>query len=226
MTCRVSIPPDFSRWRERARDLLEEGVSPDDVVWAEAFQESGNLYGAPQTRSSRVKELDPIPVPKSFLSFAAAVACHSDPNRWEILYRLLWRVAKEGEKHLLLVSTDFEVRKATELARAVQGDMQKMRSKLRFRKVGERTSGREPFVSWYEPAFRIVRRNALYFQRRNPDMDWSLLTPEECAHWNGKELFFSGGISWEQAPSGEELEEIWRKSYEGLFPENEVPSMR
>lgn len=213
----ISTPPDFSSWRERARTLLEDGVPPSEVVWADADAGQGELFSEAPVPTARVREVDPVAVPKSFLSLAGAVACHSSPQRWALLYRILWRIAKGGERNLLVVATDSDVRRASEFAKEVHRDVHKMRAFVRFRKVGETEAGREQFVSWFEPTHHIVRRNAPFFRKRFTGMDWSILTPEECVHWDGKEIHFTQGVTRDQAPDGDELEDLWRSYYKSIF---------
>lgn len=213
----IRIEPDFSRWREEARRLLEDGVPPDDVLWTDSATEQEELFGGGETPSVRVRDSDPVAVPKSFLRLATAVACHRDPQRWAILYRLLWRITRGEERHLLIVSTDPDVRRSSALAKEVARDVHKMRAFVRFRKVGETLDGREQFVSWFEPNHRIVRRNAPFFRKRFTGMDWSILTPDECAHWDGQELHFTPGVDRNAAPDGDELEELWRGYYKSIF---------
>ena len=92
-----------------------------------------------------------------------------------------------------------------------------MRAFVRFRKVGETDEGREQFVSWFEPSHHIVRFNAPLFRKRFAGMDWSILTPDECAHWDGTALTFSEGVSAREAPSDDALEDLWRSYYKSIF---------
>lgn len=218
----ITIDPDFRSWRERARSLLAAGVEPGDVYWSDASTGQPELFGgsAPPV-SPRVaekgREESPIRVSPAFLSLAETVACHSDPKRWALLYRILWRMTLGGERHLLVVATDADVRCAMNRAKEVGRDLHKMRAFVRFRKVGEAPTGREQFVAWFEPMHRIVRKNAPFFRKRFTGMDWSILTPDECAHWDGKILHFTEGVSSREAPDEDALEELWRGYYRSIF---------
>ena len=54
---------------------------------------------------------------------------------------------------------------------------------IRFRLVGtDEATGREQFVAWFEPEHRIVQLAAGFFEKRFASVDWSILTPHECAH--------------------------------------------
>jgi DNA polymerase len=48
-------------------------------------------------------------------------------------------------------------------------------------------------------------------------MDWSILTPYECAHWDGSALHFSPGVPRSAAPDEDALDELWRTYYRSIF---------
>lgn len=212
----VEIEPTFASWRVKARELLEGGVSPEDLIWRDRSCGQEELFGEVAPVPMRVRELN-FTVPKAFFPLAETVACHSAENRWALLYRILWRLTHGKERQLLFVSTDDDIRRASYLAKEVRRDCHKMRAFVRFRKVGESESGREQFVSWFEPMHHIVRYNAPFFQKRFTGMDWSILTPDECAHWDGEILSFSEAVSPQEAPNGDALEELWRSYYKSIF---------
>ena len=212
----ISIEPSFHAWRARARELLERGVAPEDLLWSDQSSGQEELFGEVTAPSLRVRESS-LTVPKAFFPLAETVACHSSENRWALLYRILWRLTHGNERQLLFVSTDDDVRRASYLAKEVRRDCHKMRAFVRFRKVGESEAGREQFVSWFEPMHHIVRHNAPFFKKRFTGMDWSILTPDECAHWDGEQLTFSDGVSAQEAPNGDALEELWKSYYKSIF---------
>jgi len=217
----ILIDPDFRSWRKRARDLLAEGIPPPEVFWNDTASRQGELFvgeAPPEKSPSRVRDDgETFRVPRPFVNLAEAVSCHSSPERWGLLYRLLWRQTRGGERRLLAVATDPDVRRASLWAGEVGRDVHKMRAFVRFRKVGESEAGREQFVAWFEPLHRIVRRNAPFFRKRFTGMDWSILTPSECVHWDGRELRFTPGVSAKDAPDDDALEELWRSYYASIF---------
>ncbi len=90
-----------------------------------------------------------------------------------------------------------------------------MRAFVRFREV-ERGRSEERFVAWFEPEHHIVRLNAGFFARRFANMAWSILTPDECVHWDG-ELSFTPAATRADAPDGDPLEATWRTYYASIF---------
>ena len=48
-------------------------------------------------------------------------------------------------------------------------------------------------------------------------MDWSILTPDECAHWNGSAVQFTPGVPRRAAPDDDALDDLWRTYYRSIF---------
>ena len=48
-------------------------------------------------------------------------------------------------------------------------------------------------------------------------MNWSILTPDRCAHWDGKELSFTEGVPKSEAPADDAVESLWQKYYASIF---------
>lgn len=240
----VVIAPSFQAWRAAARALLRENVAPERVVWRERHDETpapdgrapvllaaagraarvGALSGGPVPAGAAASARTPYRVPKAFVGLAGAVACHRDPARWDVLYRVLWRLV-HGESALLESATDPDLQRATVMARAVRRELRRMLSSVRFRAVEASATGpgmppgetRVTYVAWYEPAHRVVERAAPLMLRRFRDMRWSVLTPDLCAHWDGAALRFTPGVATIVAPSDERLERLWRGCYAGFF---------
>lgn len=210
----VLIQPSFEAWRERARELLALRVPPEEVLWSEDGEDPG-LFGLMDDAAPR----GAVPkVPGAFLDLARRVAAHTDARRWAALYRVLWRLTHGGERHLLSVPTDRDVQQLQQWQRHIGRDIHKMHAFVRFRLVGvNEASGREQFVAWFEPEHRIVRLVSSFFEKRFAGMDWSILTPYECVHWDGSKLHFSPGVERTAAPDEDALDELWRTYYRSIF---------
>ena len=209
-TERAPLPRGFAAWRALARQWLAGNVPPESAQW-----ESGQLALAPQPASRDSSgQGRQVRVPRAFLRLAESVACHRDPERWDLLYRVLWRIDR-GERALLEVATDPDIHSLTTLDKAVRRAAHKMTAFVRFRRV-EAEAG-ERYVAWFEPAHHVVERTAPFFARRFAAMRWSILTPECCVHWDGHRLAFSDGVSRGEAPRGDALEELWREYYANVF---------
>lgn len=113
----VVISPDFDGWRAAARRLLEDNASPADLTWKEgapapaALADSSGGGGPGEPSGKRGTEFR---VPREFVDVARAVARHPDPNRWALLYSVLWRLL-HGDRELLRRAGDPEVARLSSL---------------------------------------------------------------------------------------------------------------
>jgi DNA polymerase len=213
MRC-VAIEPSFEAWRPRARELLAEGVAPESIDWTDATQTPSLFEEAAPADAAGPS----VPVPAAFLSLAASVCAHTDPRRFAVLYRLLFRLTRGGEKHLLDHPADPDTRQCQAWAKAVGRDVHKMHAFVRFRLLGsDPATGREQFAAWYEPEYRIVRLAAPFFQRRFANMDWCIGTPVESLRWEGAQLQFLPGLRRDDLPAEDAHDELWRAYYRSIF---------
>jgi probable DNA metabolism protein len=211
----VNFSPDFASWQKVARRAAHRGVMPDRIAWEEVTEKQPPLNLFPEHDHDGTGAPDrPLLVPKKFVELARVVAMHSDPQRWPMLYRLLWRLT-HGEPNLLEVFVDPDVARAFGMEKSVRHDVHKMRAFVRFRKV--EIFGEKWFVAWFEPEHRIVEHNAAFFVDRFTAMKWSILTPQVCAHWDGKELQFTAGVDRSHAPAHDDVEKLWLTYYKNIF---------
>jgi uracil-DNA glycosylase len=209
----VTAPTDFDSWRSMARRMITAQWHPDDVLW-DAVAE-GSLFGMAELPEQVGL---PLNVSKALVDQLRTAAAHRDPQRWAVLYRLLWRWVVDGQRHLLNMATDPDIRRLQDWLKAVGRDIHKMHAFVRFRQVGvDEVSQREQFVAWFEPDNYIVRLATPFFQKRFTSMDWSILTPDECAHWDGERLHFTPGVSRDSAPADDALDDLWRTYYKSIF---------
>jgi len=200
----LSAPDDFEGWRDAARDLAEAGVPARAVVWQVEGGEP-DLFGSEAQQPAAAS----FPVPRAFVDVAKDVVCHSDPERFALLYAMLLRL--KTERHALDDEADPLVRRIQDLAKAVRRDIHKMHAFVRFREIDGR------FVAFFEPEHHIVRRAASFFVNRFTNMRWSILTPELSIHWDGNELSEGPGATRADAPAGDPLEDTWRTYYASIF---------
>ncbi len=132
---RLSHPVDFEGWRGFARRFAQALVAPSAIDWRVGDHEGG-LFGEDLVEGGEGRALS---VPRAFIALAQEVICHSDPARFDLLYRLLWRL--QEEKELLQIASDHDVHRAAALARAVRRDMHKMTAFVRFREVDDGDGG-------------------------------------------------------------------------------------
>ena len=105
---------DWGGWRAAARTLALEGVPPEDVVWAVGEPDDLFASDAPETPSGPPPAAAPagtFTVPRALVELAETCIQHRDPERFALLYRLIWR-AHAGEKTIMEQATDPEVSRA------------------------------------------------------------------------------------------------------------------
>src|SRR3954454_13278873 len=196
---------DFETWRSAARKLLAGDIRPGEVTWSRGLFD-GPL-DVPSTNATST-------VPQDFLELAKTVAMHRDEGRWDLLYRVLYRVT-HGERNLLKIDIDEDVRELNLMAKAVARDMHKMKAFVRFRRV--EGSNPEQLVAWHKPDHHIVEALAPWFADRFGAMHWSILTPDRSAHWDSEKLTFGPGVPRSEAPANDTLEDLWRDYYASIF---------
>ena len=200
----LSAPDDFEGGRDAARDLAEAGVPAKAVVWQVEGGER-ELFGG----DSGQPEAASFPVPREFVELARDAVCHTDRERFGLLYAVLLRL--KAKRSALDDAADPLVRRLNDLAKAVRRDVHKMHAFVRFREIDGR------FVAFFEPEHHIVRRAAGFFIDRFANIRWSILTPELSIHWNGETLEEAPGATRAEAPSGDPVEETWRIYYASIF---------
>jgi DNA polymerase len=210
---RLSVPvaahDDFEGWRDSARRLIQAGVAPDRVRWSLPGEAVGDLFAVHDVPLPPA-DAPPVRASRDFLDLAGRAALHSDPRRFDVLYRLLWRL--QAAPRLMADRADPDVRSIDALARVVRRDIHKMRAFVRFRVVED-----EHYVAWFEPSHHILRANAGFFVRRFAAMRWSILTPQGALHWDGQALREGPPASRADAPAGDPAEALWRTYYAAIF---------
>jgi len=197
-----------------AQGLLASGVPPEQVI----FEKEQGLFSALEEDATAYQAKPASKVPAAFFDLAKGVACHADESRWALLYRILWRIVKGGERALCEISSDPDISKAMMMRKNVSREIHKMHAFVRFRLVhADGESGRERYAAWFEPEHRIVEAGAPFFRKRFANMDWSIFTPKGCAHWNGKHLTFTPGLAENPIDSPDALEAAWLTYYRSIF---------
>jgi uracil-DNA glycosylase len=210
----MAAPRDFGEWRATARRLLADGVSPDLAGWSDPTHPA--LFASDEPRREGSAVVPAATVPKEFMRLLRAVALHRDPRRWDLMYRLLWRLQREG-RDLLNDAADPALSLARRFAADVRRDLHKMHAFVRFRELPALDSeARSRFVAWYEPQQLILREGAQFFVRRFANMDWTIVTPEGAAVWDQRELRFEDSPPRDSLPRGDSHEGLWRTYYRSI----------
>jgi DNA polymerase len=211
-TIRLSSRNDFDEWRAAARGLLLSATPPEDVTWLDPTTPD-DLFSttepAPQVTGRKVGT-----VPQRFIEWAEAGICHTDPERFALLYRLLWRLQKDSA--LMTVRSDPDVERLDRRRAAVSRDSHKMKAFVRFKEIAD-DSGLERFVAWFEPEHYVLERVAPFFMRRFTGMIWAIVTPYRSAFWDGETLEFGAGGHKADVPADDALEPVWKSYFASIF---------
>jgi len=216
---------DFDGWRDAVRPLIAARIPCEGLGWrvgnvaTDLFSTTGDtdLFKVSDHRQY------PVRITKTQMAMCKRVLCHRSPERLFHLYATLLRL--QSDPHALddpLFTSGLWVREAD---KNIRRDVHKMHAFVRFKKVGERLVGnvtRENFCAWFEPDHRIVEHTADFFARRFTGMDWSILTPDGCTHWDGKNITVSPGVDKSMAPDADDTEEAWKAYYASIFNPSRV----
>ncbi|MBB4249653.1 DNA polymerase [Rhizobium sp. BK008] len=205
---------DLAEWRDAARAFAAAGILPEEIDWREKDEEADLAFQRDAMPPAPIMARKPMTVPTAFIDLAETVLCHSDPVRFSLLYRLLWRL--QLDRQLLEVASDEDVVRARLMAKNVRRDAHKMTAFVRFKEVGAVSADRRKFLAWFEPDHHIVRRTAPFFQRRFTDMDWLIATPKGSAAWDGERLMLNDAPC-EKPNLTDTTDELWRTYYASIF---------
>jgi len=154
-----------------------------------------------------------VGLPRPIHALLAAAACHADPARLGVMYRVLWRVA-HGERDVLDAVTDGDVVRLRHYAKEVDRECHKMHAFVRFREIAG-----EPcrYVAYFAPVHDVLRRTAPFFVDRFATLSWTIATPYVTAHWDRKTLHFAPPPASPPPPPNDDTEALWLAYYESIF---------
>lgn len=208
----VEIPlkagADVEGFRKAVRWLVAEKINPADVSWR-------SCGGDEELAFRKVNDHPEILLPAGVGPLAKLVVCHDDPERYGLLYSLIWRIV-HGERGLLEVASDPLVHRLARMRKSVAREIHKMHAFLRFQNVA--TGSRERFVAWFEPQHFILDEAAPFFVSRFPSFEWSILTPIGSLHWDRRRLTAGGPASRpDLTHPQDEFEKGWVDYYRSTF---------
>lgn len=214
MAAALASETDFEGWRRAARAFRLANVEPAAARFGVRGHDQNGLFDAlPSSRLRGDERTKDITVPAAFVDLAREVVLHRSADRFDLLYRLLWRLRDEPD--LMKVISDRDVADARERAKNVSRAAHKMKAFVRFRQVHDDWG--EAWVAWFEPAHRVLEKTAPFFQRRFTTMRWSILTPDGSGVWDGETLRFGPPATRDMAPAEDEIEDFWRTYYASTF---------
>ena len=207
---------NFDQWRDAARGLLQQNVLPADVHFDFGEQESqtASLFDSILPSATAKPASNSFRVPKELITLFQKVSHHRDPNRWQRMYRTLYRMAN-GEPHLLQIDSDEDVLTLRRMESSVRRDAHKMTAFVRFRKTV--VDSEEHYIAWHRPDHFVVPLTASFFAARFKSMNWTILTPDASVSWDQQRLMFGPGVASSSAPKDDVVEAVWLTYYRSIF---------
>jgi probable DNA metabolism protein len=223
MNVKLAGHTDLAGFRSEARQLLAHQVPPDEVHWLLELQ--GDQYidaQSPQaSRPRNVARAATAIVPASFTRLCEFVVLHRDPERFSLLYRLLWRLVHEP--NLRNDPVDADMLQAQHMAHAVRRDIHKMKANLRLHAIRD-AQGLPLEVGCYEPAHHVLEAVAPWFAKRLTAPRWALFTPERSVRGEDGRLMFGPGVPSGDLPGNDGTEAQWLACYERVFAPHDRPA--
>jgi len=207
----VSLQPgaDLAGFKQAARILIAADVPPCDILWSSDNVPS--LFAAAPVFAADGPSLS---IPRALAELTETIICHSDPQRYALLYEALYRAA-HGERSLLENASDPLVHKLSRMEKSVRRDLHKMHAFLRFQSLRSE-DGAERLVAWFEPDHYILDASAEFFIDRFRCFAWSILTPLGSLHWDGERLEHGKAMPRETIAS-DGFEASWQIYFESIF---------
>src|SRR5438309_1348270 len=127
----LSDQVDVAGFHSEATRLLAMQVPPQEVHWSAAPAQAVGEEPLDATRAAIRNRAARAIIPQSFIRMSELVVLHRDADRFDLLYRALWRLVYEPElKH------DFgygDISRLRLMGQAVRRGMQKVKNRLVFR---------------------------------------------------------------------------------------------
>ena len=196
-------------WRDAARRLLAARVKPENVIW-EFDGQSPQLF---ESTAELPTARRPVKVPRDFVELANVVVWHKAPQRFALLYAVLWRL--KDTPGLMADRADPGLAKLRQMEKAVRRCQHKMKAFVRFRDL--RADGpRRSFGAWFEPTHHTMEPTAQFFVRRFGDMDWMIVTPTATAKFTNGVLSLHPGDEKPELPE-DGAEALWGTYFCNIF---------
>jgi uracil-DNA glycosylase len=238
---RIPIEPSFSAWRRAARELLRQGVEPESIEWVEQDEDAVAGHGSGIGRDAWPPVGDGAPtvapaphptapaIPRELLARLRTAACFRAPDRWALLYRVLWRWTR-GERHVV-DTADFDGAQLDQRVQSIEHETGNLLLRTLFRRR-DPSMGAPEFVGWDAPQHDVLERAAALFASRMGDSTWMLATPHGAAFWNGMLLRTDHPATETgrqtmpalpvsamdgEATTSESTEALWLAYYAGVF---------
>jgi DNA polymerase len=208
----LSNQVDVAGFHSEATRLLARQVPPQEVEWSAAPAVAVGEEPVDAARAAIRNRAARAIIPQSFIRMSELVVLHRDADRFDLLYRALWRLVYEPDlKHNF---GDLDLARLRQMAQAVRRDIQKMKSRLVFRPL--LVKGQLIPVAWYEPTNYICETVGTWLANRGQVGGWILLTPDRSMRWDGERLLSAPAVAPQQQADAVRDDEEWGRVLETL----------
>lgn len=209
----VYISEGFSQWRSIARQLYLAAVEPWAVTWLDAPDD--DLFAQPQALPEPVAGRE-VRVPAKLLGMLETAAQYRCPQRWALLYQILWRAA-QGDKAVSLAGDPLGSALHQRL-KSIRREAHHMHAFLRFVPVIDTPW---ELVAWFEPAHDVLHSASEHFVGRLGKTRWMIATPLDAVSFDGQNLSYLNlcPAPWQalaKAHLGAD-QALWQTYYQSIF---------
>jgi probable DNA metabolism protein len=203
---KIACDAGEAEFREVAKRCLAAKIHPQEVVFT---GEAALLQDIPRDCA-----LAPFSIPRELAALIATTICHRAPDRFALLYEVLWRTLRR-ERELIRRAADPAIAKLNEYARNVRRDIHKMHAFVRFRE--QEVNGAKFYTAWFEPQHYTLKRGVPFFVNRFANMDWMIATPIGTALHAGGALTFGPAGMKPDVTDDAVLDELWLAYFRTTF---------
>ena len=199
----LASPIDSGGFRAEANRLLGQQVPPTDIAWEAVLSpDLGVRYRGDGAGPSTPSAVNAI-VPRSFVRLTELVTLHRDGRRFDLLYRLLWRLVHEPE--LAGAHDDGDMAQARAMAQSVRRDVQRACKAARLRPLAPQADVALA-LAWCVPQHHVTEQVAAWLAGQHPAPLWLLASPDRCVLWTGRHLLCAPGIAARAADAMEDAQ--------------------
>ena len=233
---------DWAGFTRAARWAVHAGLAPQALSLATRTgtgSSAGLFDGDATVAAASLPDTAALRLPGALVALLQRATLHREPQRFDLTYRLLWRLSQPALRPQALDPLDADRRRLDLLAKAVQRDMHKAKAFVRFRPCAEAMPSARATthptadpeaqvqqVAWFEPEHHVLMAVAPFFARRFANLRWAILTPDMSVRWDGHELHPGPPARREHAPGPDAGEALWLAYYASIFnPARTKPAM-
>ncbi|MGY8811616.1 MAG: TIGR03915 family putative DNA repair protein [Pseudomonadales bacterium] len=209
---------DFECWRDQARQFLRQDIAPHAVVWED--RDHRQLF-ASEPLPANTPRAGPTAqakrIPARLLDDLKRAAQYRVSGRWNLLYRVLWRVAM-GERQAMLAG-DPDGSELQRRIKSVSREAHHLHAFVRFHPVMGR--GGLDYVAWHEPAHDILASASLHFAERLGRQRWLIVSSRDAVWYDGETLHHRQPCPADWAALAESVRDnadpLWQTYYSSIF---------